>query len=65
MPDLITSTNPNAFTPSMLCTTSIGLIGGIYAGLYFSEEAGENIFLGCYLCVNQTCHCDFHLARLC
>jgi len=39
MPDLITSRNPNAFTPSMLCTTGIALMGGTYDGLYFCEEA--------------------------
>ena len=39
MPDMITSRNPNAFTPSMLCITSIALMGGTYDGLYFCEEA--------------------------
>ena len=39
MLDLITSRNPNAFTSSMLCTTSIALMGGTYDGLYFCAEA--------------------------
>jgi len=33
----ITSTNPNAFTPSLLCT--IGLMGGTYAGLHSVKVA--------------------------
>jgi len=37
MPDLITSTNLNAFTPSILCT--IGLMIGTYAGLHPAKEA--------------------------
>ena len=37
MHDLITSTNLNAFTPSVLCT--IGLMRGIYAGLHSAKEA--------------------------
>jgi len=39
MPDLITSTNPNTFTPSMVCITGIALMGDAYTGLYFGEEA--------------------------
>ena len=39
MLDLITSTNFNAFTPSMQCTISIGLMGDTYVGLCLCEEA--------------------------
>jgi len=37
MPDLITSTNLNAFTPSILY--AIGLMRGTYAGLHSVKEA--------------------------
>ena len=39
MPDLIISINFNEFTPSMLGTISIGLMGGTYAGLCLCEKA--------------------------
>jgi len=45
MPNLITSTNPNAFTLSVLCTTSIGLMGGTYAGLSFGNKTCKTSLL--------------------